>query len=107
MSRHGDRAHLNIALAVAVALLALLALAHVPGLTAGLAYLSPAIFAFVLLWLGRYPGEKILALITATRLPRVCNTQARSRRVQTLMPRGGALLATALAGRAPPLSAQL
>lgn len=106
MSRQGPRAHLNIAMFGALALLALLTLAHVPGLTAGLAYLSPALFAFLLLWLGRYPGERtILALITPARQPRTRRTRTLSRRGETRMGRGGTLLAEALAGRAPPLSA--
>ncbi len=106
MNRHGPRAHLNIAMAGALALLAFLVLAHIPGLTTGLAYLSPALFAFLLLWLGRYPGERtILALITPARLPRDRSTRALSRRGQTRIGRGGTLLAEALAGRAPPLSA--
>jgi len=106
MSRQGPRAQLNIAMAGALALLAFLVLAHIPGLSAGLAYLSPALFAFLLLWLGRYPGERtILALITPTRLPRARSNQAPSWRGETRMGRGGTLLAEALAGRAPPLSA--
>jgi uncharacterized membrane protein YbhN (UPF0104 family) len=91
-------------MASAVALLACLLLAHVPGVAAGLTYLAPALFVFVLLWLGRYPGERvILARIVGRRLPRARSARTRYRRIEVGLPRGGRLLAAALAGRAPPL----
>jgi hypothetical protein len=99
-----NRRHLSIALALGLAIFACVSLAHVSGLTLGLAYLSPAVFVFVLLWLGHYPGEKLLAALSR---PRRLRRKASAPRLALLavahMPRGGALLANALAGRAPPL----
>jgi len=108
MTARTPRAHLTIALAAGMVVMACLCLAHVPGLGAGLAYLGPAVFAFLLLWLGHYPGDKaILALTRPARLRRAATIGAHWRRRPVHMPRGGALLAAALAGRAPPLSARL
>jgi hypothetical protein len=104
MSARGERAHLNLALAVALALL----LGRVPGMAEGLAYLAPAVFVFLLLWLGRFPGEAaILARIRPARLRRPRGRVARGRAGGTRMPRGGGLIAAALAGRAPPRYARL
>lgn len=98
------RAHLNAALLTGVAVLASVWLAHVPGMSAGLAYLGPAVFAFVLLWLGRYPGESALLALGRRRRPRRAKRTRAGRRplVNRRIPRGGELLATGLAGRAPP-----
>ena len=108
MSARSPRARINLAMAVAAALLAYLSLAHVPGLTEGLTYLGPVVFVLLLLWLGHYPCEKaLLALIRPDR-PRRAGTVSRGRRcVYARLPRGGRLLASALAGRAPPLGARL
>jgi len=108
MSTRTPRAHLNIALAGVMIVMACLCLAHLSGLGAGLAYLGPALFAFLLLWLGHYPGEQaILAFIRPAPLRRAGTIAAHYRRLPVRMPRGGALLAAALAGRAPPLCARL
>jgi hypothetical protein len=75
------------------------------GASAALAYLAPALLLFALLLFGRYPGEdayrsrlaparRAAHVRPAVLLPRPA---ARSR-----LPRGGALLGAALAGRAPP-----
>jgi len=100
-----NRRQLNIALAGGIAAFACVSLAHVPGLTLGLGYLAPAVFVFVLLWLGHYPGERLLvALSRRTERRRGTPTFTVPRRALGRMPRGGSLLACAPAGRAPPLS---
>jgi hypothetical protein len=100
-----NRRHLNIALIVGVMVFACVSLAHVPGLALGLGYLAPAVFVFVLLWLGHYPGERLLvALSRRTERRHGTPTFMVSRRAIGRMPRGGSVLAWALAGRAPPLS---
>jgi hypothetical protein len=100
-----DRGRLSLALALGLLMFACVLLAHDSGLTLGLAYLSPAVFVFALLCLGHYPGERLL--LTRTRPPRsrpkAPATKA-ARRAVAEMPRGGGLLASALASRAPPLS---
>jgi hypothetical protein len=107
MSGHIDRARLNVALASGLTVFLGLWLGHVPGLAVGLAYLGPGMFVFLLLWLGRYPGEEaILRFIRPPRLRRARKSAAPSHRIRVRMPRGGALLAGALAGRAPPLGAR-
>lgn len=100
-----NRGHLNIALIVGVVVFVCVSLAHVPGLTLGLGYLTPAVFVFVLLWLGHYPGERLLvAFSRRTNRQRGTPTLTVPRLALEQMPRGGSLLACALAGRAPPLS---
>jgi hypothetical protein len=105
MSTPARSRRLGVVLAGGIAVLAYVPLAHVPGVTLGLAYLGPTLFVFVLLWLGRYPGEKLL-LVLARRTERRHGipTFTVPRRAFTHMPRGGSLLACALAGRAPPMS---
>ena len=99
-----DRRHLNIALSLGGVVFACVSLAHVPGLTLGLGYLAPAVFVFVLLWLGHYPGERLLvALSPGSKRPPGTSMFTVPRRAQGRMPRGGSLLGCALAGRAPPL----
>ncbi len=100
-----NRRHLNIALIVGVVVFVGVSFAHVPGLTLGLGYLAPALFVFVLLWLGHYPGERLLvALSRRTERRYGTPTFTVPRLALAHMPRGGSLLASALAGRAPPLS---
>ncbi len=60
MTRGARRTQLNAALLCGVAVLACVWLMHVPGMGAGLAYLAPGVFVFVLLRLGRYPGQSTL-----------------------------------------------
>lgn len=100
-----NRRQLNIALAIGGVVFACVSLAHVPGLTLGLGYLAPAVFVFVLLWLGHYPGERLLvALSRRSERRRGTPIFTVPRRALGHMPRGGRLLSCALAGRAPPLS---
>lgn len=93
------------ALVGGVAFLAVIWVAHVSGTAVDLAYLGPATFVFLLLGLGRYPGETLL-----TRRPRPAHKRSSTDAVVvacealTAMARGGLLLAAALAGRAPPAS---
>jgi hypothetical protein len=70
-----------------------------------LLYALPAFALLVALLLGRYPGERLIAVAArARRRPRRA-ARATTRRApldSTPTPRGGELLARALAGRAPP-----
>jgi len=73
-----------------------------PGLAEGLAFLAPALAAFAVLALGRYPGELRL-LGPVRRAPRrPCARTPVARPSRRRRPRGGLLLASALAGRGPP-----
>jgi hypothetical protein len=67
--------------------------------------LAPVLVLLCVLTLGRYPGERALRrrvarLRTVRRRPP--RAASRRRDAPALLPRGGALLASALAGRAPP-----
>jgi hypothetical protein len=100
-----NRRHLNAALAVGVVVFACVSLTHIPGLALGLGYLAPAVFVFILLRLGHYPGERLLVALSRRNERRHGTpTFTAPRRALGRMPRGGSLLACALAGRAPPLS---
>jgi hypothetical protein len=95
---------LSAALALGLLVLACVLYAHDSGLALGLAYLSPAVFVFALLYLGRYPGERLLIARARLRRPRRKALAAKTPRwARAHVPRGGGLLAGALAGRAPPL----
>jgi hypothetical protein len=73
-----------------------------------LAFLAPALVAFALLGLGRFPGEQLLQRGRAPRRRRARPSQWGSRvRWAASVPRGGELLAASLAGRAPPWSGVL
>ena len=82
----------------------LLALALM-GVGEALAYLAPALLLGLPLVAGRYPGERPLVRALAgrrarpRRVPRCARPAAR---VFVLTPRGGRLVAAALAGRGPP-----
>jgi hypothetical protein len=73
-----------------------------------LAYLTPALALLALLALRRYPGERaLLATIARRRAPRPARERAHSTgsfapRPRALLPRGGRLIARALAVRPPP-----
>ena len=68
------------------------------------AYLAPIVLIFWLLSRGRYPGERALVAVARRARPRVRPAPNKSgRRGATVwLPRGGALVGAALAGRAPP-----
>jgi hypothetical protein len=75
------------------------------GVCVGLAHLAPFFVVLAPLLLGRYPGERRLAAaLVARSLPRPVRSAPvpapRGRRVA--VPRGGALIAHALATRPPP-----
>jgi periplasmic copper chaperone A len=75
------------------------------GVEAALAYLAPALLILLPLLGGRYLGDEALvrAATRRTRLRPRRSSAARPRRPGgALLPRGGLLVATALAGRAPP-----
>jgi len=69
-----------------------------------LAYLAPLLALLCALLLGRYPGERALCRRLPRSRPRRPGRTAPQRRrtARALLPRGGALLANGLAGRAPP-----
>lgn len=98
----------------AVVLAVVAVVAAVSGLaTAGvsapeLLFLAPGfLIAAVLAW-GTYPGEELLASRRPMRAwRRVAATLATPRRRTVVPPRGGRLVASRLAGRAPPRSAFL
>ncbi|HEY2716637.1 MAG TPA: YcnI family protein, partial [Solirubrobacterales bacterium] len=73
-------------------------------------YLLPALLLLATLLLGHYPGERLLLAAAARRRPPArAATHRPSSRLgsdRRRLPRGGALLGAALAGRAPPSSPQ-
>jgi hypothetical protein len=77
------------------------------GVEAALAYLAPALLILLPLLGGRYPGDEALVRV-ATRRSRPARRRLpgaippRRRPAGALLPRGGRLVATALAGRGPP-----
>ena len=69
--------------------------------------LAPALLLALLLALGRYPGSGALARVLERRRPRVVRRREIHRPLprapRRRRPRGGVLVALALAGRAPPV----
>ncbi|MGH3426834.1 MAG: YcnI family protein, partial [Mycobacteriales bacterium] len=93
--------HLRLAL-FSVALAILLATGS-PELRLGLAYLGPFLLLIATLLADRYPGEKLLmALGAPLRRKRGASRNLATVTPATLSPRGGLLLALALAARPPP-----
>jgi hypothetical protein len=77
------------------------------GVEAAVAYLAPALLILLPLLGGRYPGDEALARIAArrwrpARRPPPQAPPLRRPRIVALLPRGGRLVAGALAGRGPP-----
>jgi hypothetical protein len=77
------------------------------GVEAAVAYLAPALLILLPLLSGRYPGDEALARIAARRSRPARRRPQRAqpprrRRTAALLPRGGRLVAFALAGRGPP-----
>jgi hypothetical protein len=77
----------------------------------GLLFAAPALLFALLLAMRRFPGERQLVALASRRLRRVrrrapVRVIAVARAERTLLPRGSALLARALAKRPPPLPLQ-
>lgn len=96
--------------AAAVAALAAIWLAGlaVPELHLALLYLAPALLLALMLLAGRYPGERVLQRFCLMwrargRGPTAC---VRATGIVKLARRGGLLLASGLAGRAPPVASR-
>jgi hypothetical protein len=93
----------------AVAVLGLGAYWVFPGFTEAISYLLPALMLLAALAARRYPGERALLAVMRTTRSRPRRVAARGirrhSRPRALVPRGGALIAFALAGRPPPLAA--
>jgi hypothetical protein len=94
-------------LALAAALAAFGVALLVPGLEAGVLFLSPAVVLLASLMTGRYVGEERLHRLARAFRPRRTRPRrtvaaARGPRRRALMPRGGSLVATSLAVRPPP-----
>jgi hypothetical protein len=93
----------------AVAVLGLGAYSALPGLSEAIPYLLPPLLLLAALTARRYPGERaLLAMMQKTRSsPRRVAVRVirRHSRPRALVPRGGALIAFALAVRPPPLAA--
>jgi periplasmic copper chaperone A len=73
-------------------------------------YLLPALGLLAALLLGHYPGERLLFAVARRRRPRrVVAAPSRPRHLfaRPRLPRGGALLGAALAGRAPPSASRV
>ena len=99
-----DRRSLAFAALTGVWLLGL----QVLGVEAAFAYLAPALLILLPLVGGRYPGDEALVRITAVRRSRPARAHPPAAappgcRADALLPRGGRLVAAALAGRAPPV----
>jgi hypothetical protein len=96
-------------LAIAVLGVAITLAETVSGLDTGLLLLSPALVLLLPLLAGRYVGEATLERLAARVAPPRRRRRARSaplvprRRPRATPVRGGRLLASALAGRAPPV----
>lgn len=92
--------------AVVLVLLALLALTHGAGsasIQTGVLMMSPALCAAVMMLTRPYLGQGILARLSARRRrPGAPRARSRAAHPRAHLARGGRLIASALAGRAPP-----
>jgi hypothetical protein len=82
------------------------------GVQDAFAHLAPALLIFLPLLGGRYPGDEALVRAAARRIrarrrPSAAASLPRRRHPGALLPRGGRLVGTALAGRAPPVSLEV
>jgi hypothetical protein len=78
---------------------------RIEGLELALLYLAPAVALLSMLLAGRYPGARTLERWIARTRPRrraIPTPAPRRPTVKRALPRGGALLAAAFAGRPPP-----
>ncbi len=73
-----------------------------PEITTGLAYLCPFLVLIAFLLADRYPGAGLIKSRSRRALRRPQATRIRALSFAALGPRGGRLLASSLAGRAPP-----
>jgi hypothetical protein len=94
------------AAALALSAVGIAVLVHHGAALDGLAYLLPLLLLLLTLGLRRYPGEHVLLAAIARRSRRRAASRRRSRvrrpSPRTVMPRGGLLIAFALAVRPPP-----
>jgi hypothetical protein len=98
------RRPLVLALVLGSAFVAAAVAGHLDGLAVGLAYLGPAAFAVLLLLSGHFPGERRLLGRARTVVRRSGPPPLRPGPLGGGgLPRGGLLVASSLAGRAPPL----
>jgi len=100
--------HQRLLLAAAIGMCALLALGALTGHADLLAYAGPVCLLALPLLAGRYVGEEALERLRRQRPPARRPRLSRAlpqgaRRVAVLLPRGGRLIAEALAVRPPPL----
>jgi len=101
-----DRRALAFVLGAAVLLAACCGFV-LPSFAEAMSYLLPALLLLAALAARRYPGERALLAMMggARRRHRRARAAARSpSRPRALLPRGGALIATSLAVRPPPLA---
>jgi hypothetical protein len=101
----------RLLIGAAIGTSALLLLAALAGHEDLLAYAAPLFLLAVPLLAGRYVGEDRLERLRGTSVPAPCRrppvgTKPATRRAAALLPRGGRLIAEALAVRPPPLLAQ-
>jgi hypothetical protein len=93
----------------AIAVLGLGTYWALPGLSEAMLYLLPPLLLVAALAARRYPGERALLAMMRQKRPRPRRIRAgetpRQSRPRALVPRGGALIAFALAVRPPPLAA--
>jgi len=97
-----EKAPIHGSLALLVGVLVALQLTYPES---ALLYLAPALLLLVTLAFNRYPGERLLATLVRAWHPvldREQRTKARVLISPRIFPRGGVLLAMALAGRGPP-----
>jgi hypothetical protein len=96
-------------LCAAVAASVLMLVAGVAGHEGLIAYAAPLLVLVLPLLAGRYLGEERLVRVVArarrSRRPRAAAARPTVRRPGALVPRGGSLIASALAKRPPPLPA--
>jgi len=97
-----ERASIHVAVALLLGILTALQLGDPEP---GLLYLAPALLLLAALAFGHYPGEWLLEAVVRSRHPvlrREGRTSSQPSAPPRSSPRGGVLLALALAGRGPP-----
>jgi hypothetical protein len=107
MGRRSQFALLGAATAAAAVACAI-GLAHIEGIGTGLLYLAPALLLALPLLHGRYVGERTVGRLAVARRaapprPTATALPASTRGPAARLPRGGRLVASAIATRPPPL----